>query len=362
MPLSYLCVPHLVRQQTVEVVTLDLAEGGTYIFDGSDSSMASHPIKLSETSNGTHGGGSSYNTGVTYLLDGASVTESAYVSGYASATTRQLKIVVAASAPTLYYYCHYHSGMGGQANTNSTLGSSNFDGTIQSVAKVNASAGFSIVTYSGNHTSGATVGHGLGIAPKVVIVKARGTVNNQNRGWNVYHAEIGNTKYIQLNSENTPVTNTDWWNNTSPNSTTFTLGNDYDVNADISGGNYVVYCFSEVAGYSKFGSYTGNGSSDGPFVFTGFRPAMVIIKCISNTEQWYIIDNKRPEFNGALGSSGIMKWLKPNQSSAENQNGLYNFLSNGFKLGYPGVDTNGNGRTYIYLAFAESPFKNARAR
>jgi len=343
-------------------VTLDLAEGGTYIFDGSDSSMASHPIKLSETSNGTHGGGSSYNTGVTYLLDGASVTESAYVSGYSSATTRQLKIVVAASAPTLYYYCHYHSGMGGQANTNSTLGSSNFDGTIQSVAKVNASAGFSIVTYSGNHTSGATVGHGLGIAPKVVIVKARGTVNNQNRGWNVYHAEIGNTKYIQLNSENTPVTNSDWWNNTSPNSTTFTLGNDYDVNADISGGNYVVYCFSEVAGYSKFGSYTGNGSSDGPFVFTGFRPAMVIIKCISNTEQWYIIDNKRPEFNGALGSSGIMKWLKPNQSSAENQNGLYNFLSNGFKLGYPGVDTNGNGRTYIYLAFAESPFKNARAR
>ena len=111
-------------------------------------------MKLSTTANGTHGGGSSYNTGVTYQLDGSSVTESAFVSGFSSASSRKLIITVAASAPTPYYYCHYHSGMGGQANTNSTLGSSNFSGSIQSTAKVNATAGFSIVTYTGNGTGG----------------------------------------------------------------------------------------------------------------------------------------------------------------------------------------------------------------
>ena len=152
-------------------VTLDLAEGGTYTFDGSDSTMASHPIKLSTTANGTHGGGSSYNTGVTYQLDGATVTESAYVSGYSSATSRKLIITVAASAPTLYYYCHVHSGMGGAINTNSTLGSSNFDGSTQTIVKANTTAGFSIVSYTGNDTSGSTIGHGLGAVPQITIIK-----------------------------------------------------------------------------------------------------------------------------------------------------------------------------------------------
>ena len=126
-------------------VTLDLAEGGTYTFDQSDSSMSSHPMQLSTTANGTHGGGSAYSTGVTYQLDGSTVTASAFISGFSSASSRKLIITVAASAPTLYYYCYYHSGMGGQANTNSTLGSSNFDGSIQTTVKVNASAGFSLL-------------------------------------------------------------------------------------------------------------------------------------------------------------------------------------------------------------------------
>ena len=337
-------------------VTLDLAEGGTYIFDGSDSSMASHPIKLSETSNGTHGGGSSYNTGVTYLLDGASVTESAYVSGYASATTRQLKIVVAASAPTLYYYCHYHSGMGGQANTNSTLGSSNFDGAIQSTVKVNASAGFSIVKYTGTGSS-TNIGHGLGVTPDVLIVKNR----EDSNGWNVYHIGLGgNTPaqnfVISLNSTAARTDQTSNWNDTAPTSSVFTVGTSNGSNG--SNDDMIAYCFSEVAGYSKFGSYTGNGSSDGTFVFTGFRPAWILIKGTSGSRHWIMKDNKRNTFNVVNGT------LLANSSTSEDTSSSFDidFLSNGFKGKTSGSHVNASGVTYIFLAFAESPFKNARAR
>ena len=338
-------------------VTLDLAEGGTYIFDGANSSMASHPIKLSETSNGTHGGGSSYNTGVTYLLDGASVTESAYVSGYASATTRQLKIVVAASAPTLYYYCHYHSGMGGQVNTNSTLGSSNFDGTIQSVAKVNASAGFSITKYTGTG-SDATVGHGLGVKPDSVIVKRR---TGGASDWFVFHKDIGNTKNLRLNLSNSVFTTANIWDNTDPTSSVVNIGFSSAVNG--SGSTYVMYCFSEVAGYSKFGSYTGNGSSDGPFVFTGFRPAVIILKNTSRAEDWVIRDKKHSGYT-TMNGNPVNIGLRPNtnDSYSGGSNLGMDFLSNGFKLRGSDNDVNKSGDTYVYMCFAESPFKNARAR
>ena len=337
-------------------VTLDLAEGGTYIFDGSDSSMASHPIKLSETSNGTHGGGSSYNTGVTYLLDGASVTESAYVSGYASATTRQLKIVVAASAPTLYYYCHYHSGMGGQANTNSTLGSSNFDGTLQATVKANTTAGFSITAYSGNDSNAQTVGHGLGVAPDVIILKSRTAGSN----WRVWHKSIATdgSKRLILDSNNQSE-DASFLNDTAPTSTIFTLGNS-DNAWNASGNTYISYLFSEVAGYSKFGKYTGNGSSDGTFVFTGFRPAWIMIKRTDSTNDWHINDYKRDIDNT------VIEYLYANTSAAQNNlssGGGLDFLSNGFKIRNTSAAViNGNGADYIYLAFAEAPFKNARAR
>jgi len=337
-------------------VTLDLAEGGTYIFDGSDSSMASHPIKLSETSNGTHGGGSSYNTGVTYLLDGASVTESAYVSGYSSATTRQLKIVVAASAPTLYYYCHYHSGMGGQANTNSTLGSSNFDGTLQATVKANTTAGFSITAYSGNDSNAQTVGHGLGVAPDVIILKSRTAGSN----WRVWHKSIATdgSKRLILDSNNQSE-DASFLNDTAPTSTIFTLGNS-DNAWNASGNTYISYLFSEVAGYSKFGKYTGNGSSDGTFVFTGFRPAWIMIKRTDSTNDWHINDYKRDIDNT------VIEYLYANTSAAQNNlssGGGLDFLSNGFKIRNTSAAViNGNGADYIYLAFAEAPFKNARAR
>ncbi len=334
-------------------VTLDLAEGGTYTFDGSDSSMSGHPFVIGTAANGTV-----YSTGVTYQLDGASVTYSAYTSGYASASTRKLIITVPASAPVLYYWCSIHSGMGGQINTNSTLGSSNFDGTIQSTAKVNATAGFSIITYTGNG-SNSTVGHGLGVKPDTIIVKGR---NIAGQDWVLYNKNLdgGNqpaTHIIKLNTTAAEADVNDVWNDTEPTSTVFSVGVEAMVNYNTST-NYVAYCFSEVVGYSKFGSYTGNGSSDGTFVFTGFRPALIIIKRTDSSSgaNWLLLDDKRNTFNV------VNKNLFGNLNNAEADTDRCDFLSNGFKLRQSGTTVNTSSGTYIYFAFAESPFKNSRAR
>ena len=324
-------------------VTLDLAEGGTYVFDWSDSSAQSHPVRFSTTSDGTHGGGSEYTTGV--VKD-----DSAY----------KTTITVPASAPTLYYYCQYHSGMGGQANTNSTLGSSNFDGTIQSVAKVNASAGFSITKYTGTGSAGATVGHGLGVAPNVIIIKNR--TDSSSAFWAVYHSAAFNSasdpNILYLNEDDAESDDTNvLGTSVTIDSTKFSLG-DYN-GSNGSGDNMISYCFSEVAGYSKFGSYVGNGSTDGPFVFTGFRPAWVMIKRTDSGDHWNISDAKRGNFNE------IDEALYANNAQAEGWNGSLDkidYLSNGFKLRANNSQTNYSGGTYIYLAFSESPFKNARAR
>ena len=328
-------------------VTLDLAEGGTYIFDQSDSSNNGHPLRFSTTSNGTHGGGSEYTTGVT----------TSGTPGYSGAFTQ---IVVAASAPTLYYYCTNHSGMGGQANTNSTLGSSNFDGSIQSTVKVNASAGFSIVTYTGNGTGGATLGHGLSVTPQVTIIKDRTT---DSRDFIVNHPNLTSGKVLFLNSTSAELTN-GGGTPTTFTSTTIRLdsGSGGLLGINHSSDNYVMYCLSEVSSYSKFGSYVGNGSSDGVFVFTGFKPAFVITKNISSSYNWMIFDIKRSPFND------INDYLFGDLSEAEGTNSSsinVDFLSNGFKWrgSSSGNDyINKSGDTFIYLAFAESPFKNARAR
>ena len=331
-------------------VTLDLAEGGTYTFDQSDSSMSSHPMQLSTTANGTHGGGSAYSTGVTYELDGSTVTASAFISGFSSASSRKLIITVAASAPTLYYYCYYHSGMGGAVNTNTTLGSSNFDGTVQSTAKVNASAGFSIVTLNGTG-SVLTFGHGLGVKPDAVILKARNIANN----WLVFHQGYGATTTTFLDTTGTTSASSAWYNNTEPTSSVFTLGTWTGMNTSTPS-TIVAYCFSEVEGYSKFGSYTANGNSNGTFVFTGFRPALIIFKNSTSTEAWSMFDNKRDPINP------VEKFLRPSGSNTDTSGSNdIDFLSNGFKArtsNNPNVGTN----TYIYLAFAELPFKNSGAR
>ncbi len=236
-------------------------------------------------------------------------------------------------------------------------GSSNTDGTITSTVSANTTSGFSIVTYTGNDTSNSTVGHGLGVAPSMIIVKER----SQVRDWSVYHISTGNTGGTLLNTTGA-VNNTrsGWWSNTSPSASVFTLGgnpqNDwYQTNQ--TGQTYVAYCFAPVAGYSAFGSYVGNGSTDGPFVYLGFRPRFLLLKISSTTGDWAIYDTSRNTYN-------VMDlYLYPNSSAAEGGSGTprVDALSNGFKLRNSGQD-NTSSATYIYMAFAETPFRYSLAR
>jgi hypothetical protein len=227
-------------------------------------------------------------------------------------------------------------------------GSSNTDGSITSTVSANTTAGFSIVKWTGNNGAGATVGHGLGSIPKIVLVK---NIQQSGYDWVMYHASLGNTKRIWLNLTNAVSTNTGSWNNTTPSSSVFTLGSSGETNGS---GEMIGYCFAEKKGYSKFGSYTGNGSADGTFVYTGFKPAFVIYKGAvgsATVDNWEMADNKRSPFNG------IENVLYPNLANAEGTGVTtrMDMLSNGFKMRTNGTDYNGNGTTYIYMAFAEAP-------
>ena len=331
-------------------VTLSLEEGGTYTFDGSDSSMASHPILLSETNNGTHGGGSVYNTGVTYLLDGSSVTQSAYVSGYSSATTRKLQITVAASAPTLYYFCHYHSGMGGQANTTSTKGSSNFKGTIQSTVSASATAGFSIVTYTGTG-SNATVGHGLGIIPDLVWIKKRS--GGTDAGWLGYHAGLGTNTGMRLDHTSNNLSGSDLFNGTAPTANTFSIGTNFRCNEDNSS-TYVAYCYSSIKGFSSVGTLQGTGiSGNGPYVNCGFKPSFLVVKNNPDSNSWRMYDDRNPGYN----KNGY--YVNANAGGNESTNNTatrIDFMSNGFKIVGDSGSINGDGDTMVYWAYAQNPF------
>jgi hypothetical protein len=216
-------------------------------------------------------------------------------------------------------------------------------GTIDSTGSVNTDAGFSVISYTGNGSGGATVAHGLGSVPYMYIVKRRNSTGN----WHTYHVSNGANGEIRLNLSEAFFT-TDIWQDTAPTSSVFSLGSSIDVNA--SGGTYIGYIFSEVKGYSKFGSYTGNGNADGTFVYTGFKPAFVMAKKSSTTSSWGIFDNKRTPYN-------VMDLrLLANTSGADDQSSDNNidFLSNGFKF-RSSAGWNASA-TYIYMAFAENPF------
>jgi len=231
-------------------------------------------------------------------------------------------------------------------------GSTNTAGSITSTVSANTTSGFSVVTYTATG-SNATVGHGLGAVPSMIIVKSRTLAGGH---WTVYHSALGNTKGMLMNTTDSAYTNSGYWNNTTPTSTVFSIGTDGSVNQ--SAQNQVAYCFAEVAGYSKFGSYTGNASTDGPFCFCGFRPAYVMYKKAGGPDgDWVVLDVKRDTYN-VTG-----KYLAPNASQAEsNDPPFIDILSNGFKVRRNSGGTNENGVQYIFAAFAEHPFKYSLAR
>ena len=242
-------------------------------------------------------------------------------------------------------------GDDGQVNTNTNTyvawnwlaggsASSNSDGSITSSVSANTTAGFSIVSFTGNATTGATIGHGLGVTPDVIIAKSRASDDN----WGFFHSSFSSQEYMFLNTTSAKASASSVWN-ALPSSSVFTVGDNASVNDN---GNMIAYCFAEKKGYSKFGSYTGNGNADGTFVYTGFKPAMLIMKASSGTSNWTILDNKRDPHNVTTNR------LQPNLSNAEDTPVPVDFLSNGFK--HRSTNLNSSGDTHIYMVFAESPF------
>jgi len=223
-------------------------------------------------------------------------------------------------------------------------GSANSDGTISSTVSVNTTSGFSIVKYTGNAVIGATVGHGLGVAPKMIIVK---NLTSNSTDWVVYHEALGNTKRIKLNTTAAEETNAFWYD-TTPTSSVWSMNDNGDGNAN--GPDYIAYCFAEKTGFSKFGSYTGNGSTDGTFVYTGFKPAWIMFKDLRSGQSWNMYDNKRSPINF------VDERLRANLNGAEVQDtgsSDMDFVSNGFKLRNNWDQLNSSGQTIIYMAFGQ---------
>lgn len=250
------------------------------------------------------------------------------------------------STASLVAWCWKADGTGGTSNTS---------GTITSVESINAAAGISVLTYTGTGAA-ATIGHGLGVAPGLIITKPRVTVGADS-GWAVYHSSntaAPETDALVLDTNAATSDSPNWWNDTAPTSTTFTVGIASSTNID--GDTYGAYLFAEIEGFSKFGSWTGNANADGPFVWCGFRPRFVLFKNTNTTDSWYIHDTSRSTYNPSI--------LELNPDTTQAEGGTVrdlDFLSNGFKCRSADNHQNGSGNTIIFAAFAESPFKYARA-
>jgi hypothetical protein len=243
-------------------------------------------------------------------------------------------------------YVGWQWNAGGSTVTNTT-------GTISAQVRANTTAGFSVVTYTGTGAN-ATVGHGLGVAPRMIIIKNRTDV--AGRDWQVYHVSLTSAaNCIQLNQTNAQASSPTQFNSTAPTSSVFSIGTAGATNGSTN--SHVAYCFAAVAGYSAFGSYTGNGSSDGVFVFLGLRARFLMIKRTDSTGGWVMLDTARDTYND------VDNYLYANSSAADaGSSNVLDINSNGFKIRNSWTDINASGGTYIYMAFAENPFKLSLAR
>ena len=286
--------------------------------------------ELQSNSNGAEGGGAQDRFGYlsAFLSDGFRVEDGSESSGDKAYWNQNNATYVA--------WCWKANGSG----------SSNTDGGVTSSISANQTAGFSIVTYTGTG-SNTTVGHGLGVKPDFILFKKREGTSN----WITYDSENTATSYLHLNLTDAVASASTVHNNTEPTSSVFSIGTNSHVNT--ASGTYLAYCFAEKKGYSKFGTFTGNGSTDGTFVYTGFRPAWVFVKKTSATGHWVLIDNKRDPFNVTSN------YLLPDDANAEASFTDRDLLSNGFKMRNSNTDRNASGATFIYLAFAESPIVNS---
>ena len=230
----------------------------------------------------------------------------------------------------------------GTAVSGNTSGS----GTYKTyTGSVNTTSGFSIITYTGNGSAGHTIPHHLGVAPKFIIVKSRTTAGEN---WIVYHSSRGATAYLILASNGGSYSSVNAWNNTTPTSTVFSIGGQ-GGDCNRNGENYVAYCFAEKQGFSKFGKYLGNNSTDGTFTYLGFKPAFIMIKKTSGSSDWAMFDNKRQGYNVANNL------LYPNNTTADTTGTFLDLLSNGFKMRTTASWSNDNGSDYYYMAWAEAP-------
>ena len=243
--------------------------------------------------------------------------------------------------------------VGWQWKANGGTTASNSSGSITSTVQANTAAGISIVKYEGTG-SNATVGHGLGVAPAAIIVK--NYTRSSLQSWIVAHQRhpTGFNDASFLDLQNAKDTDSGYWNNTSPTSTVFSIGNNNKCNGN--GDNHIAYCFAQKQGFSNFSSYIGNGNADGQFVYTGFKPAWVMIKNVEQSKNWYIFDNKRLGFN-AIKQIGIQ--ANDNTAEVDGSSEYIDLLSNGFKLRENFSHTNSDGFRYIYFAFADSPFTSS---
>ena len=236
-----------------------------------------------------------------------------------------------------------------QWKVNGGTTSVNNDGSVSSTVQANTTAGVSIVFYTATGSGDITVGHGLGAAPDLILSKTR----NVSYDWRVFSSSLGAGKALQLDGTNAEATNNSY--PSAPTSTVMTMGRGGDDNNNYANGNKIIsYCFRAIQGFSKFGTYFGNSDADGPFIYTGFKPAFVMIKKTNAVEDWGMMDNKRSSSNG---NNVIDRFLYANSTNAEATTQTpVDFYSNGFKCRNTDNKFNSSGSTYLYIAFAESPF------